>query len=187
MNERGGISMQTLVKEIAEKVKSADESTISAILDTLVELKGEAVSKRSEHGCKLPEHLEESRKFEGKNPTLNEYEKLSIQQQCELQDAVAKRNELWIRQKFAELNATWLFVIDGDVIAYGPDLSSYPEDDFIDFICKQTGKFPFVFIDDESELLIEEGITWHKTSRENDWYPTLEYKSELKFLSLSIE
>jgi len=49
MNERGGISMLTLVKEIAEKVKSADESTISAILETLVELKGEAVSERSEH------------------------------------------------------------------------------------------------------------------------------------------
>ena len=138
--------MQTLVQEIAEKVKSADESTISAILEMLVELKGEAVSERSEHGCELPEHLEESGKFEGKNPTLSEYEKFSLQQKCELQDAAAKRNKAWIRNKFAELNATWLFVIDGNVIAYGSDLSSYPEDDFIDSICQQTGKFPFVFI-----------------------------------------
>ena len=154
--------MQTLVKEIAEKVKSADESTISAILKMLVE-----------YGCELPEHLEESRKFEGENPTLSEYEKLSLQQQCELQDAAAQRNESWIRQKFAELNATWLFVIDGGIIAYGSDLSSYPEDDFIDSICQQTGKFPFVFID-ECQLLIEEGTGWHTTNRENDWYPTIE-------------
>ncbi len=166
--------MQTLVKEIAEKVKSADESTISAILEMLVE-----------HGYELPEHLEESRKFEGENPTLSEYEKLSLQQQCELQDAAAKRNESWIREKFTELNATWLFVIDGDVIAYGSDLSSYPEDDFIDSICQQTGKFPLVFID-EHELLIEEGTVWHTTSRENDWYPTLELTISEQLASVNI-
>ncbi len=168
--------MHSLVKEIAKKVNNADESTIRAVLELLVE-----------HGYELPEDLEGLRKFKGENPTLNEYETFSIQQQCELQDTVAKRNELWVKQKFTELNATWLFVIDGDIIAYGPDLSSYPEDDFIDFICKQMGKFPFVFIDDGRELLIEEEIAWHKTSREKDWYPTLEYKSQLKFLSLSIE
>jgi hypothetical protein len=166
--------MQTLVKEIAEKVKGTDELTISAILEIL-----------AEHGCELPEHLKESRKFEGENPTLSEYEKLSIQQQCELQDAAAKWNDSWIRQKFAELNATWLFVIDGDVIAYGSDLSSYPEDDFIDSICQQTGKFPFVFID-ERELMIEESTVWHTTNRENDWYPTLELTISEKSASVDI-
>ena len=79
-----------------------------------------------------------------------------------------------------------MFVIDSDVIAYGSDLSSYPEDDFIDFICKQTEKFPFVFIDDERELLIEEGIAWHKTSRENDWYPTLELTISEQSTSVNI-
>jgi len=137
--------MQTLVQEIATKVKIADESTISAVLELLVE-----------HGCELPEHLEESPEFEGENPTLSEYEKLSLHQQCELQDAAANRNKSWIKQKYSELNATWLFVIDRDVVAYGSDLSSYPEDEFIDSMCQRTGKFPFVFID-ERELLIEEG------------------------------
>ncbi len=40
-------------------------------------------------------------------------------------------------------------------------------------VCKRTGKFPFVFINDKFVVIEESASLWHPTNQTDDHYPTL--------------
>jgi hypothetical protein len=111
--------------------------------------------------------------FVGENLTLEEYEHLSLKERGLLNLRLKEKNHQWLQEKFSALKAAWLVVIDGGVIASGKSLKDEPMPPQILEICRSTGKFPFVFIND-AFLTIEEGAsTWHETNAPDDFYPTL--------------
>ena len=111
--------------------------------------------------------------FVGENLTLEEYERLSLKERAMLQRRLKKQNHDWLQKKFAELDAAWLVVIGGQVIASGKTLKTEPMPPELLKINRQTGKFPFVFINDDFLTIEEGGSTWHSTGDPGDYYPTL--------------
>lgn len=137
---KGEKYMQQIAQAIAEKILTVDEPTIQKILDVLVE-RGYEFPYR-EIPAKVPD------KFLGENPPINEYEGLSPEQRGDVQDAMARSNKEWLRNKYNTLNAVWLMVMNGEVIAHGASLTSYPDEE------------------------------WNPTNIPEDWYPTVELTLE---------
>ena len=75
-----------------------------------------------------------------------------------------------LQEKFATLNAAWLVVVDGKVIASGKSLKDEPMPPQILEICHRTGKFPFVFINDTFLAIEESASSWHATNDPDDFY-----------------
>jgi hypothetical protein len=114
-----------------------------------------------------------SLQFVDENLTLEEYERLSITERRALKRRLKEQNYNWLQKKFSELNAAWLIVVDGEVIAFGKSLKDQPMQPQIREICQRTGKFPFVFINDAFMIIEESATAWHETNKLADSYPTL--------------
>jgi hypothetical protein len=52
-------------------------------------------------------------------------------------------------------------VIDGQVQAWGKTMKDYPQPKQIMEICRKTGKYPFIFIDDDRMAIEESASVWH--------------------------
>jgi hypothetical protein len=113
--------------------------------------------------------------FNGENASLQEYESWSDDQQAQYQSEAEKNNARWIEKKMRDLNAMWLIVIDGQIVASGPMLRTFPHDEEFDELCEKTGKFPFVFFSPRM-FYIEETGSWHPTAIPGDSYPTVRIK-----------
>ncbi|MGH7456811.1 MAG: hypothetical protein ACRENG_36010, partial [bacterium] len=100
-----------------------------------------------------------------------EYERLSLDERGALQWRLKQRNRDWLQKQFAKLGAAWVVVVDGKVIASGKTLENKPMSPQILKICRRTGKFPFIFVNDKF-ITIEESISaWQTTIRAGDYYP----------------
>jgi hypothetical protein len=110
--------------------------------------------------------------FKGENPSLEEYESWSDEQQRRYLVEAKKNNAKWIETKLHELNAAWLIVVDGKIKAHGPALQTFPHEEEFEAFCKKIGKFPFVIFSPRI-FFIEESASWHSTKLSNDAYPTL--------------
>jgi hypothetical protein len=112
-------------------------------------------------------------KFIGENLTLEEFERLSLEERAMVKWRLKEQNHAWLQEKFSVLDAAWVVVVDGQVIASGRSLDDKPRQPQNLEICKRTGKFPLVFVNDKF-ITIEEGISlWHETKQAGDYYPTL--------------
>ena len=110
--------------------------------------------------------------FIGENLTLEEYTNLSEEEKFQLQCTLLEANREWIHRKFQQIDAAWIMVVDGEVVASSSDIDKYPQESDVLKVCQQKGKFPFIF-DDERRLLIEESSSpWSPTVYANDTYPT---------------
>ncbi len=112
--------------------------------------------------------------FIGNNLSLEEYSSLNEEEKLNIQSILWENNKNWIREKFQELNAAWIAVVDGEVVAFSKDIDEYPDESEILKICEDNkGKFPFIFEDKERFLKIEESSSsWSNTVYEDDYYPT---------------
>jgi hypothetical protein len=108
--------------------------------------------------------------FQGENPSFEEASQLSVDQRSRLMQALQERNRAWLEQKCRELEAKWLFVVDGQVLLHGANLGNYPGDEQIVRLCRETGKLPLVFV---RLYPIEEKATWPSTIYPGDFYPTI--------------
>jgi len=79
------------------------------------------------------------------------------------------QNREWLLQKFKALRVAWLMVIDGQITASGKTLSDYPTPEQLLEVCHRTGKFPFLFINDELMAIEESGSVWHVTTAPEDF------------------
>jgi hypothetical protein len=114
--------------------------------------------------------------FVGENLTPEEYEKLTLQERGMLQWRLQMQNHFWLEKTFLKLNAAWLVVVNGQVIASGKSLKNLPMQPQVRRICRRTGKFPFIFVNDKF-ITIEEIISsWSKTKQAGDYYPTLQVR-----------
>jgi len=117
--------------------------------------------------------LEEPLPFVGENLTPKEHERLSLKERGMLKMRLKERNQQWLQENFAARRAAWLVVIDGKIIASGRSLRNQPMQPQILKICRRTGKFPFVFINDDFLAIEENASTWHTTTTPKDFYPTV--------------
>jgi hypothetical protein len=110
--------------------------------------------------------------FQGENPPFEEMAALDIDTRSHVMQELEDRNQQWLERQCKELNAHWLVVVDGQVIAHGgPGLGGLAIDERVPAVGQQTGKFPLVFI--HSMALAIEETPWHVTATAGDFYPTL--------------
>jgi len=114
-----------------------------------------------------------SLQFVGENLTLAEYESLPLEERGMLQRRLREQNCHWLQENFLALDAAWLVVINGKIIASGKSLNDKPRQPQILEIYRRTGKFPFVFVNDRFITVEESAASWHETKKVGDYYPTL--------------
>ncbi len=112
-------------------------------------------------------------KFVGENLLPEEYQRLSLDDRGELQWRLKTQNRAWLQESFSKLDAAWLIVVDGKIIASGRSLKDRPMQPQVLEVCRRTGKFPFVFINDKFVTIEENVSPWHATNQIDDHYPTL--------------
>jgi len=110
--------------------------------------------------------------FTSKNASLQEYLGWTDEQQRQYHSDAEEANAAWIEKKMRDLNANWLIVVDGEIIAQGPALRTFPFEEEFEALCDKLDKYPFVLFSPRM-LLIEEATAWHPTMVPGDAYPTL--------------
>lgn len=122
--------------------------------------------------------------FVGENLTLEEYSSLAIDEKMYLKSTLLENNMAWLNQKFQELNAAWITVVNGELITYSSALAEYPQESDVLKICKDKGRFPFVFVNNRFLAIEETSFQWSKTVHPNDYYPTVPI--QINSLNLSL-
>ncbi len=158
------MTTETLITKVREKLGTLDkngEQILSTVLDVFKDV--ETLS--------LPKTSKES--FVSQNITLREYKILSpAKKEHYLRDA-EKLNQDWIENQFKKLKANWIMVVDGQIVLSGAKLKDYPEHDDFLALCRRTGKYPFVFINQRALAVEEHATAWHETYEPGDAYPAL--------------
>jgi hypothetical protein len=114
----------------------------------------------------------QSSRFLGENLPYEKIEKMSIKERGAMQRRLKEQNREWLQEKFTSLNALWLMIVDGEIIAWGATKKDYPKPTRIMEICQQTGKYPFIFIKDSAMAIEESSSVWNRVDA-NDFYPTI--------------
>jgi hypothetical protein len=176
---------EALIEKVKKNYAKADEATLTAVLRTLQE---DAFTSRLPSPPVAFETSNEPSKppleFVGENPSPEAYRKLSFDERGELSEQLKKKNHQWLAEKFDTLKAAWLMVVNGEIIASGDTLKTYPQREQISEILSRYGKQPFIFINDFL-LAIEE--SWHSTVYKNDFYPTVSIVLQTDSGSLEID
>jgi len=89
-----------------------------------------------------------------------------------MQRRLKELNRKWLQEKFSSLNAVWLMVMDGQILAWGKTTKNYPKPAQIMELCQKTGKYPFIFINDDA-MAIEESFSGWNQIKAHDFYPTV--------------
>jgi len=172
---------EDLRREVEEKIgKPLDAEGLRVFDATLQALLQRGVSVEAPSQERTP-----SLTFQGENISLEEYEQLPDDEKVRHAADAQERNREWLEQKFKELQASWLMVVDGEVVAYGSPKDYPSEEEFLE-LCHRTGKLPYVF-DNPFELLIEESCGWHSTVYQTDYYPTVSVTLSSAQASLAVE
>ena len=83
--------------------------------------------------------------FKSQNISVDAYVALADDDKAKFLDKAEEDNALWVGQKFEELEAMWMMVVDGEVVAHGKTMDSYPDDQEFYTLCERLEKYPFVF------------------------------------------
>ncbi len=143
---------ETIIQEVRQRLgplNSQAEQAVKEVLEIL-KLPREADSTETQE-----------KPFIGANVSVTQYETWSRDERLKYQTDPEKINAPWIEKKLQELNAAWIMVIDGLIVASG-SLTDYPSDEEFDALCEKFGKFPFVFLSPRV-LMIEENISWQSS------------------------
>jgi len=146
------ITVDEILAEVEKRMGALDERTKQAV--TL------ALQLAEQHG--LP-------KWRGENPTWDEWQRMSEEEQQAAMDELEQRNRVWLEWMRRTLQSEWLLVVDGKIVRYGASWNEYPSDDALEALIQQLGKVPLLFAADP---LIEE-TAWSPTRYPDDFYPTL--------------
>ena len=143
------MSHESMIENIKANLDHVDPAALQSIWEIVNQSKSKSVLSSKSTGRSTFQRAaseERSAKFIGKNFTLDEYERLSPKERGMLQRRLKEQNHLWLKNKFSELKAAWLMVIDGEVIDWGKSLKNLPLARQNVDVFQRTGKFPFVFI-----------------------------------------
>jgi hypothetical protein len=171
------MTREAIIANVKKKYADADEATIDAVLRTLQEAKFDwRLPEPSPISAPTTPKVAETSKhlgFAGEHLTLEQYRLLSFSERGAQKRELKEQNREWLEQKFADLRAAWLMVMDGEIIAHGSSLRDYPSTQQIREIGSRYGKRPFIFINDLFVAIEEGRFAWHPTIYEYDFYPTV--------------
>jgi hypothetical protein len=177
------MTKQEFIEKVAARVgQPLNQLAIEAIEATL-----EVISEQEE-ATELPSNAEwPPLEFERQNVTLEEYVAFSDEEKSEYIKQARRSNADWLEQRFQQLNAAWLMVVAGKVIAHGTSLDSFPTQQELIDICRHTGQYPFIFVHPRVLAVEESSTPWHPTKMVGDQYPALRATLSGSNSSLSIE
>jgi hypothetical protein len=104
-------------------------------------------------------------KFVSANVSVAQYEAWSPEERFQYLNNAKKINSAWIKKNFDDFGATWLMVIDGQVVAHGSSIQHLPQEQEFDAICEKYDKYPFVCFNSRL-FMIEEPSVSTKSSLE---------------------
>jgi hypothetical protein len=166
---------EIMLEDIKAELEHLDPAALQSIREIIKQTKrplSDRLKARQSAAMPLID-IEEPLPFVGENLKLEEHEQLSLQERAKLKRRLKEQNYQWLQTKFSALDAAWLVVVNGQVIASGKSLKDKPRQPQILEICRHTGKFPFVFVNDEFITIEESASSWHATKQPGDYYPTL--------------
>ncbi len=172
------MSREAIVEKIKEELIEADGETLDLLLETLQKSKKKRPMPSEKFTSILSGSLNrktpprQTLEFIGENLSFEEIDKLSIKERGELQRRLKEQNKEWLREKFTTLNALWIMVVDGQIKSWGKKKKDYPQAEQIMEICQSTGKYPFIFINDDRLAIEESSSGWHRLDVD-DYYPTI--------------
>jgi hypothetical protein len=173
------MTREALIKSVKKKYAGADVATIDAVLNTLTEnnidltIARQRASGSNDKTVQPVKKPERELKFVGENPPPENYGNLSFQERGALHIRLKEQNQDWLDEKFATLQAAWLMVMNGEIIASGQSLKTIPQIEHIHDAISRYGKQPFVFVNDFFLAIEESHVAWHPTAYQNDHYPTV--------------
>jgi hypothetical protein len=163
------MTSEVTLETIKAELDAADAATLRSIWQNLRETK-----KKS--GRSPDTTRKRTSQFIGDNPPFDPNRQLSIKERAANKLRLKNQNHEWLSQKFESLRAAWLMVIDGQITASGKTLSDYPMPEQLLEVCHRTGKFPFLFFNEEVMAIEESSSVWHATTEQEDYYPTMPVK-----------
>ncbi|NUO79187.1 hypothetical protein HUU05_03850 [candidate division KSB1 bacterium] len=152
-----------MLAAINAELKNADTATMGLILETLRHAKQPrpaAMFEVRDGREALEAQTTSALHFIGDNLTLEEYERLSLKERAQLQLRLKDQNQTWLREQFAKRKAAWLVVVNGKVESWGKSLKDRPIARQNLEIAQRTGRFPFVFINDDYITIEESASAW---------------------------
>ncbi len=167
------MSHESMIENIKANLDHVDPAALQSIWEIVNQSKPKPVLSPKSTGRSTFRRAaaeEKPAKFVGENLTLDEYERLSPKERGMLQRRLKEQNHLWLKNKFSELKAAWLVVVDGEVIDWGKSLKNLPLAKQNVEVSHHTGKFPFVFINDDLMAIEESKSAWHATNDPGDYY-----------------
>jgi hypothetical protein len=120
---------RALIEELKKQLGHLDEKdrpTVEAALNILRAESGEAIAAVSPSPFLKPTRFPSG--FVGENLFVQDYLALSHDERFDLQCALLDLNADWLKQTVDELGAAWVMVVDGEVVAWSPDVDQYPQE-----------------------------------------------------------
>jgi hypothetical protein len=169
------MSLETVLEDIKTEPDHLDDAALQSIREIINQAKSPlARTPETDRRSTVPIiDIEETLLFIGDNLTLEEHEHLSLKERAQLKRRLKTQNLQWLQTKFSALDAAWLAVVNGKVMASGKNLKDKPRPPQVLEICRRTGKFPFIFVNDKIITIEESASSWNKTKLVGDYYPTL--------------
>jgi len=166
---------EAVIEDIKADLNHLDETTLQSIREIIDRAKRPRfLAPEAERRSTVPLiDIEEPLPFVGENWTLEEFERLSPEERAMRKWRLKEKNQDWLQEQFSTLSAAWVVVVGGKVVASGRNLKKKPLPPQLLKICRRTGKFPFVFVNDRFIAIEESASTWQKTILTDDYYPTL--------------
>ena len=159
---------QTLVEQVSrqlakEGTTSVGGREVEAVFDALAAVGYDVV----------PRLAEAASGFEGENLTPAEHATMSLGERGDFLEQLTETNRQWLAERFRELRAAWVMIVDGAIVRSGRSLQDYPSECEILEVCERTDKFPLVFVNEMSVAVEEQSASWHSTVYDGDFYPTM--------------
>jgi hypothetical protein len=130
------MTQEIILEKLRQNLGPLNSQAVSAVKEVLKMLQRSEVIEATSA---------QDEKFFGANVSVEQYEAWSDDDRLRYQTESEQVNATWIQNKLRELQAAWLMVTDGKVVAHGA-LTEYPFENEFDALCKKFGKFPFVFL-----------------------------------------
>jgi hypothetical protein len=162
--EQETVPQEVVLEKVRQRLGSLDNKAEQAV--------AEAIAILNEARQTLPQQEDE---FVSANVSVAQYVAWSPEERFQYLNNAEKVNTRWVERQLQKLNAAWLMVIDGGVVAHGTSIQSLPREQEFNALCDKYGKYPFVFFN-QREFMIEEGTVWHSTKDPEDAYPTIGIK-----------
>ncbi len=157
------ITQETVLEKVRQRLGALEGNAEQAVAEAI------AILKESQQ--MVSTQAEES--FVSANVSLAQYKAWSPEERFQYLNNAEKVNAQWVARQLQKLNADWLMVIDGQVVAYDADVQNLLKPQEFNTLCqKHDNKYPFVFFNPRL-FMIEETIAWHTTKELNDAYPTV--------------